>query len=747
LIPKNAQSVGRKIRPKLKLWTPKFFTKDLNMKIIDKLKIEKKEVYNLWDKTQTFSVNFLKVFLASVFLVLVIHTSLEIFSHDLVIKPFETPFNLARTNGYTGVVVARQLQDQMDEIREEIRKSSSGGKIRGVVTAQFSELQKQQKIDIPTVGLSLNAIVYQFRKMFGMKQRSITGEVVKKDEKFYLTLRITGKPVVNLEPATDIDKLIKKAAREVLKKLEPLTFGLNYYANNKQKELISLIDELRQVERFQKTELSQKEEAIVLTLEGCLLAIQAKPTIQEFDQEKLNQAMVKFDKAEKLAPTIIRTILRIKGNTFTSLKEYDKAIDSYKKALKFDSKRSGDIYVQWAIALIAEGKLDEAELKFEEAAKNDPDNPWVYTAWGERLLAKELKKYTEAYEKFEKAKEKNPKYALNYAIWGDTLYNAKNYQEAIKKFKRTRELDLKVAWVYRKYGLTLFKLGKHQEAVKEFERAIELNPRTALNTYHELADVLVKLKRYEQAVVQFKQAIKLNPNLPTWVHGNYRYALVKSGRYQEAVEQYKLAIELKPDDGSNYYKLGKTLVELKQYKQAVVQFQKAIELDNNHAWSYIKLGYTFLQLQKPQEALTQCKTALKRQKTKNSANDAAAGAYAICGLARFKLSQPKEAFEDCKTALNFSEKEDWANWCLGDIYMSRNEPKAAVKQYEAAVKLKPKDSRYRYKFGQALAKTGQSEKAITQYQKASEIDKESETSKQAQTEIEKLKKARSQLLQ
>jgi len=639
------------------------------MKIIDKLKIEKEEIYNLWDKTQTFSANFLKVFLASIFLVLVIHTSLEIFNDDLVIKPFETPSQLARESGYTGVVVARQLQDKMDEIREEIHKSSSGETVQGFITAQFSELQKQQKIDIPIVGLSLNTIVYQFRKMFGMEQRSITGDVVKKDEKFYLTLRITGKTVVNLEPDTDIDKLINEAAREVIKKLEPLIFGLNYYSNNKQKELSSLINELRQVGRFQRTKLSQKEEAIALTLEGCLLAIQTKP----------KQAIEKFVEAEefKLSSAIKKTILHIKGNAFKSLQEYDKAIYSYKRALKFDSKRSGNIYVQWAIALIAKGKVEKAELKFEEAAKKDSDNAWVYTAWGERLLAIKLKKYTEAYDKFAKAQEINPNYALNYAIWGDTLFADKNYPEAIKKFERAIELDSNIpAWLYLKYGLALSKLGKHQKAVKKYERAIKLNPRTASMTY---------------------------------------------------------------------YHLGKTLIELEQYEQAVVQFQDAIKFGNYHAWSYIKLGYVLLLLQKPQEALIQCKAVLKLSDAKD--DDAKAGAYAICGLAQLKLNQPKKAFEDCETALSLNKKEDWANWCLGDIYMSRNEQKNAVKQYEAAVNLKPKDSLYRYKYGQALAKSGQSEKTITQYQKVIEIDKDSELSKQAQIEIEKLKNSSSQLLQ
>jgi tetratricopeptide (TPR) repeat protein len=625
------------------------------MKIIDKLwdktqtfflKIEKEDVYKLWDKTQTFSVNFLKVFLAFIFLTLVIHTSWEISSHDLVIKPFETPFNLARESGYTGVVVARKLQDKMEEIREEIQRSLAAGggaeqEMQGVMAAQFSELQKQQKIDIPTVGLSLNAIVYQFRKMFGMKQRSITGDIVKKDENFYLTLRITDKPVVNLGPDMDIDELIKKAARKVLMRLEPLTFGLGYYTNNEPEKLEPLIKELRQVGRFQKTKLPQKEEAIVLTLEGCLLAIQKKPKL----------AIEKFVKAEKLSSAIKKTILRIKGNAFKSLKEYDKAIDSYKEALTLDSEPNGDIYVQWAIALTKAGKVEEAKFKFETAAEKDFDNPWVYTAWGRWLLADKLKKYTEAYEKFVKAKEINPNYALNYALWADALLRDKKYLEATVKFKQAINLDLSVAWVHDNYGLTLMRLARYQDAAKQYKLAVELKPSKEL------------------------------------YHRNLGYALLKSGRYQEAVEQYKQAIELAPNVAlvlrGNY---GVALVELKRYKQAVMQFRKAIKLDNNAAaWIYPMLGYALLELQKPQEALIQCKTALKLKVN----NRVKTVAHAICGLAQLKLNQPQKALEDCETAqrLNESlkEKKDWAYWCLGDIYMSRNEPKVAVKQYEAAV--------------------------------------------------------------
>ncbi|MDM8566292.1 tetratricopeptide repeat protein [Candidatus Halobeggiatoa sp. HSG11] len=572
------------------------------MKILNKLK-NKEKVDDLWGKIQTFSTNFLKVFLASLFLALIIHMSFEIFRYDLVIKPFEMPFKINR-QGYTGTVVARKLQDEMDKIREEIYKSSSEGMMKGVVAAQFSELQKQQQIDIPTVGLSLNAIIHQLRKMLGMKQRSIRGDVVVKDKDFYLTLRITGKPVVNIGPVTDIDELIKLTAKKVINKLEPLTFGLNYYANYKLKELKILIAELRQVERFQKTKLSKKEEAIVLTLEGCLLAIQAKS-----DQNILNQALAKFAEAEKLSPIIKPTILRIKGNTYKSLKQYNTAIAAYKEALAIDSKHNGEVYVQWAITLIAQNKLAEAEVKFAEAAKNDPDNPWVYVAWGERLMVK-LKKFTEAYQKFAIAEEKNPNYALNYAIWGQTLIADKKYSEAIEKFELALELNVNVIWVHREYGAILYEIGRYQEAANKLRQAVKLIPDRG--SYYNLGKTLLKLNQYKQAAVQFQNAIKLDDK-HVWSYNKLGYALLKLQKPQEAFTQCKTVLnlpELTNSQAAGAYAIC-GLAQLDQPQKAVNECKIALSLSEREDWGNWCLGDALMLLDKPVEAVAQYEAAIK----------------------------------------------------------------------------------------------------------------------------------------
>ncbi len=572
------------------------------MKISNKLN-KKEEIYDLWNEIQTFSTNFLKVLLASLFLALIVHMSFEIFRHDLVIKPFEMPFKLGR-QGYTGEVVARKLQDEMDKIRENIYKSSSEGMVKGITTSQFTELQKQQKIDIPTVGLSLNAIIHQFRKMFGMKQRSIRGDVVVKNEKFYLNLRITGKSVVNIGPVTDIDKLVELAAKEVINKLEPLTFGLNYYANYKPKKLKLLIAELRQVEHFQKTKLSKNEEAVVLTLEGCLLAIQAKS-----DKTMLNQALAKFSKAEKLSPIIKPTILRIKGNTYKSLKQYDAAITAYKEALIIDSKHSSEVYVQWAIALIAQNKFAEAEIKFAEAAKNAPDNPWVYVAWGERLLVK-LEEFTEAYQKFAIAEEKNPDYALNYAIWGRTLVSDKKYPEAIEKFELALELGVNIIWVHREYGAVLYNLGRYQEAVNKLRQAIKLNPDKG--TYYNLGKALLKLNQYEQAVVQFKNAIKLD-SAHAWSYNKLGYALLRLQKPQEALIQCNTVLNLPKLTNSAAAGANAIcgLAQLAQPQKAIDKCKVALSLNNNEDWGNLCLGDALMLLDRTNEAITQYEIAIK----------------------------------------------------------------------------------------------------------------------------------------
>jgi tetratricopeptide (TPR) repeat protein len=645
-----------------------------------------------WEQLQAVFTSSIKVFLTLFFLVLIFHAIYELFRYDIVIKPFETPFNLARQEGYTGIVVAYRLQDAMNERRETINRASMRGAVPWVTAAQLSELQKRHEIDVPTVGLSLNTLIYQLRKLLGIKQRIISGDVIVKNNKVHLTIRITGKRAFKVPETEKIDEAIKAAAEHLLRTFEPLNFGLYYYLNNKQNALKSLILEIRQREFSMKKNLLPQEEAVALTLEGCLLK----------KQRKFDDALTKFTQATQLAPSI-RVIYRMKGDTLLELKKFDKAIAEYAAALALDPKLGGGIYTQWARALIKSGRIEAAFAKYQEASQKDSDNPWVYTDWGYHLAVFN-NDFEAAYDKFQKAVQINQNYALTYAHWGDILLKEgrdeearDKYEKASQKYEQAVKLEPSIAWIYGNWGFALSKQGKHKEAVALYEKAEKLEHNLSW-IYKNWARALFGLKQYEEAWVKFKTAVNLEPDSPYW-----------------------------------YYEWGKALSQLRRYKKAIIQYQKALEINPEHVWSRIRLGHALIQVQEPNEALTECEAALKLTQlpTSISSDNTKAAVHALCGLAQIGLNQWQAGTKSCQTALELYEKEDWAYWCLGDALVLQNQPEEAVKHYEAAVNVKPDNAFYRYKWGQTLAQLKQYDAAITQFEKTIELDKDGEIGKKA----------------
>ena len=189
-----------------------------------------------WETLEQGYYAILKLLIALLFLLLFLNTIIELFRYDMVIQPFEIPASLTKA-GYTGTVVAHRLQDYMQAVREEITRSSTqGGSEQGVAAVQFTDLEKQQKINIPIIGLSLNTLVYHLRNFLGFKPRSISGDLVTQGEtELHLTLRMTNKPIVKLvgQDINNPESLLRQAAEQILKTVEPLIFGQNYCLNHK----------------------------------------------------------------------------------------------------------------------------------------------------------------------------------------------------------------------------------------------------------------------------------------------------------------------------------------------------------------------------------------------------------------------------------------------------------------------------------------------------------------------------------
>ena len=622
----------------------------------------------------------------------------------------------------------------MDEIREELKTHST--RLDGdVSTIQFSELAERQEIDVSTMGLSLNAIIAQIRRILGIKQQRVSGDIVERHDKLYLTLRITGKPAVIFSGDDDKnpESVIKAAAKRVLETFEPLTVGLSYCFKYKRKDLANLID-YRQKIQFS----DNKEKVASFILEACLLK----------NQRKYDKALIKLAQAEKHEKNSV--LFQVRGDTLQAHKKYEQSIDAYKIAAEYNPKNGG-IYTQLARVLIAYANeqseetlkkdgLKKAFEEYENAAKKDKNNPWVYTDWGYQLATVQ-KDYEQAEEKFAQAIDIEPHYALAYAMWGNVLLiNRKQPKQASEKYEKAVAFNPNVdSWVYGNWGVTLFKLKEYEKAIVQYEKAIERKPLAWV--YKEWGKALLNLGKDESATKQYKQAFKLKPDKHYYYY-EWGNALSDLKQYQQAIEQYKKAVALEPKKRIYYYVWGNALIELEQYEDAITQFKAALEIEQEHIWSQIKLGYALIQNQQPEKALNRCQAILESKQSVSRT----ASALAICGLALVALNQPQKAIEKCKKSLVY-KKTDWAYRCLGDALIQLNKPDEAVTQYKEAVKLKPEKALYYYKWGQALAQLGKNEAAITKYQKAITFGLSDQISKQAQAHIEALKAKTSPILE
>ena len=665
-----------------------------------------------WEKVPAFYSTGMKVFFAFLFLLLVVHAAYELFRYDLIIRPFETPFNLTRQEGYSGTVVAYRLQDYMNQKREELKRSSVPG-VKGVAAIQLTELQRRPEIDVPAIGLSLNAIIYQLRRMLGIKQRRVSGDIVVREGKLYLTVRITKKPAITFPPGEvkNPEPVIKQAAEYVLKTLEPLTFGLNYCTNNKKELLTSLIKEIQQSQHDEK-------KALVLTLEGCLFK----------NLEKYEAAINKLDQAlqdESLENDSLRAvILYLKGETLLEEDKPTLAIEEYEKALEL-YPNNGVIYAQLAEALIKSKKTKKGLEEYEKASKKDPDNPWLYTAWGYQLA--ELKEFKAADEKFKKAVTVAPNYALAYANWGDVLLKKRDeYRAATEKYEQAVKLDPSVAWVYGNWGVALVKLGEDEKALAKFEKSLDLKSTDWV--YNHFEGALRSLKKPE-LFAQY-EGVALKQKRTSSYYKAFEYVLQRVKK-PELFAKYEDAVAIKQQRASYYEKWGTVLASLKQYEAAITKYQKALEMNPTEGFYHYKLANALVELGKHEsEAGKDEQARLKYEQARVNYEKAVqlklpkrslVWAYSGWGEALVGLKRYEEALAKYEEALNLKHRMHALFYNKLMKALRQFDKQEYFAQYQPLIERSKSNilkSRYYYRWGRTVAKLNQHRDAITQYKKA-----------------------------
>ncbi len=341
--------------------------------------------------------------------------------YTTIIEPISVPRTLS-DRGYTPDVAGRRLRDAVERFIV-----SANSRMNHPDLALHGELPN---IVVPTVGISLDAVVSSLRTLFRItRSRSITGEFTIDQDRLWLRLRLDNREFYSTKEGGDPerpDELFKAAVVEILKIVKPY---------------------------FVASELTDRDPDAAFAMTKDIIA--QRPG----SDDNVAWAYV------------------LQGSILSDRKEYRLAVEAAKAALQLNN-RHVVAYNNLGDALHALGQEDEAIAALREAIRLDPKYSMPHNNLGNSLYAKG--QYDDAIGEYREAIRLDPKYAVAHYNLGILLNMKRQDDEAIDSFREAIRLDPKSSEAHNNLGFLLHAKGKDDEAISEFREAIRLDPKNTL---------------------------------------------------------------------------------------------------------------------------------------------------------------------------------------------------------------------------------------------------------------------------
>jgi Tfp pilus assembly protein PilF len=199
------------------------------------------------------------------------------------------------------------------------------------------------------------------------------------------------------------------------------------------------------------------------------------------------------------------------ARTYAAGRDYPAAEKVLRQALEVDPSSLG-AYGMLGQLYIAQGKLDQARVEFENFAKKQPTSVAAHTMIG--LLLQAQGKRPEAMKKYDEVLRLDPRAAVaaNNLAW---MYAEDNVrldealqlaQAAQQQLPDSPEVSDTLGWVY-------FKKGMYPQAITPLTLSVEKDPNNPEYQFR-LGMSYVKAGQWAQGRPYLERALKLKPDFP-----------------------------------------------------------------------------------------------------------------------------------------------------------------------------------------------------------------------------------------
>jgi len=231
------------------------------------------------------------------------------------------------------------------------------------------------------------------------------------------------------------------------------------------------------------------------------------------------------------------------------------------------------------VALLAQGKYEDAAVAFREAIRNEPDQPTLWVNLG--IALRNAGKPEEARDLFRKAIERPEASRAAGHQLAQLLMDEGNLREAEQVLRRVLRDEPGAAEVRNALGLVLDKSGRPKEAWKEFSAAADLDPNAA-EPRNNLGNLAKAERRRDEAARWYEKAIAADPYF-MGAYNNLALLHQENGELTRAVELYGRALAKAPTNAVVLNNLASLYFGMADYGEAKTLWERAMEADPAYA--------------------------------------------------------------------------------------------------------------------------------------------------------------------
>ena len=245
-----------------------------------------------------------------------------------------------------------------------------------------------------------------------------------------------------------------------------------------------------------------------------------------------------------------------------------------------ENQQIAAIHGQLGVALLMQGKAEQAAVEFQAALALDADSADLQYDLGNVYVA--CGRGGEAVPCFRKALELDPQHEeANYNL-GTLLTAGGHFDEANTHFRQALEIEPGNVRAHVSFADALAGRGQVEEAVSHYRKALAIEPDDA-DGNNNLGLVLASSGHVEEAIAHYRKALAVKPDYAA-AHNNLGLALAGLGKFDEAISHYEKALQIKPDYAEAHNNLGVALVAGRgQVDAAIAHFKKALEIKPDYA--------------------------------------------------------------------------------------------------------------------------------------------------------------------